>query len=269
LGAYYSSTAGSSANAKLRVWDDNAGSVYGLGISAGILEFHTPTGQNFSFYEGGTSRVYFKTGGNVGIKTTNPTNTLEINNGGTINFSNNDIAYRNSNGETYLKNDGTVSYMYSSLPIALYGQQVLMLYVNSTRVGVGTSGPAYTLDVNGQCHATCFPTSSDERFKKNIIPLENALDKVLALRGVQYEWNEFINGIRDGYDLNVPIVGMIAQEVEKVIPQIVGTWKLNDDLQDAKSLEYQRIVPYLIEAIKEQQKQIDQLKSDVKILMSK
>ena len=75
--------------------------------------------------------------------------------------------------------------------------------------------------------------------------------------------------MRDGYALNVPIIGMIAQEVEKIIPQIVGTWKLNDELIDAKSLEYQRIIPYLIEAVKEQQKQIDQLKSDVKTLMSK
>jgi hypothetical protein len=158
--------------------------------------------------------------------------------------------------------------MYSTLPIAFYGEQALMMYINSTKVGIATSGPGYTLDVNGQCHATCFPTSSDVRFKKNIIPLENALEKVLALRGVTYEWNEFIHSIRNGYDLNVPIVGMIAQEVEEVIPQIVGTWKLNDELTDARSLEYQRLVPYLVEAIKEQQKEIDQLKLDVKTLMN-
>ena len=145
------------------------------------------------------------------------------------------------------------------------------IFDNATSVGVKTSSPSatYALDVNGQAHATCFPTSSDVRFKKNIVPLENSLEKILALRGVSYEWNEFINSIRDGYLLNVSIIGMIAQEVEKIIPQIVGTWKLNDDLEDAKSLEYQRIIPYLVEAIKEQQKQIDQLKSDVKTLMDK
>ncbi len=136
-------------------------------------------------------------------------------------------------------------------------------------VGIGTTGPSYKLDVNGQAHATCFPTSSDIRFKKNILPLENALEKVMALRGVQYEWNEFVNSVRDGYSLNVPIIGMIAQEVEKIIPQIVGTWKLNDEITDAKSLEYQRIVPYLVEAMKEQQKQIEQLKSDINYLKSR
>ena len=136
-------------------------------------------------------------------------------------------------------------------------------------VGIGTTSPAYKLDVNGSAHATSFPTSSDIRFKKNITALKNPLEKVLALRGVQYEWNEFINSVRSGYDLNVPIVGMIAQEVEQIIPQIIGNWKLNDEIQDAKSLEYQRVVPYLVEAIKEQQKQIEQLKLDIKTLMNK
>jgi hypothetical protein len=149
------------------------------------------------------------------------------------------------------------------------GSSSVTITANSAgNVGIGTTGPAYLLDVGGECHATCFPTSSDIRFKKNIVPLENSLEKVLALRGVSYEWNEFINSVREGYKLNTTIIGMIAQEVAEIIPQIVGTWKLNDELTDAKSLEYQRIVPYLVEAIKEQQKQIDQLKSDVKILMN-
>jgi hypothetical protein len=158
--------------------------------------------------------------------------------------------------------------MFSNRAISFYAQSTPMVYINSTKVGIGTSTPGYMLDVAGQCHASCFPTSSDLRFKKNIVPLQNALEKVLALRGVTYEWNEFIHSIRSGYDLNVPVIGMIAQEVEEIIPQIVGTWKLNDELTDARSLEYQRLVPYLIEAIKEQQKQIDQLKLDVKTLMN-
>lgn len=81
----------------------------------------------------------------------------------------------------------------------------------------------------------------------------------MNLRSVEY----------DRIDSGEHQIGVIAQEVEKIIPQVVGTWKLNDELTDARSLEYQRLVPYLIEAIKEQQKQIDQLKSDVKTLMNK
>ena len=127
-----------------------------------------------------------------------------------------------------------------------------LFYNTSTnRLGVGTTTPGYTLDVGGACHASSFPTSSDVRFKKNIQPLTNALQTILSLRGVKYEWNNFIHSERPGYELNAPVIGMIAQEVEDVIPEIVGKWVLNENFQDARSLEYQRIIPYLIEAVKE------------------
>jgi len=119
-------------------------------------------------------------------------------------------------------------------------------------VGIGVS-PSYKLDVNGNIHATAFPTSSDIRFKKNITPLENSLEKVKKLQGVKYEWNEFVNSVRDGYKLNVPIIGLIAQDVEKIVPEVVDLWKLSDDCQDARSIDYPRLIPVLIEAIKEQQ----------------
>jgi len=119
-------------------------------------------------------------------------------------------------------------------------------------VGIGVS-PSYKLDVNGNIHATAFPTSSDIRFKKNITPLENSLEKIKKLQGVKYEWNEFVNSVRDGYKLNVPIIGLIAQDVEKIVPEVVDLWKLSDDCQDARSIDYPRLTPLLIEAIKEQQ----------------
>jgi len=119
-------------------------------------------------------------------------------------------------------------------------------------VGIGVS-PSYKLDVNGNIHATAFPTSSDIRFKKNITPLENSLEKIKKLQGVKYEWNEFVNSVRDGYKLNVPIIGLIAQDVEKIVPEVVDLWKLSEDCQDARSIDYPRLTPLLIEAIKEQQ----------------
>ena len=135
-------------------------------------------------------------------------------------------------------------------------------------VGIGVS-PSYKLDVNGSCHATCFPTSSDIRFKKKITPLENSLEKIKKLQGVKYEWNEFVNSRRDGYKLNVPIIGLIAQDVEKVIPEIIDVWKLSDDCQDARSIEYPRLIPFLIEAIKDQQDQIEDLKNRLTVLENK
>jgi len=117
-------------------------------------------------------------------------------------------------------------------------------------VGIGTS-PAYKLDVNGACHASSFPTSSDARFKKNIKPILNSLDKINKLNGVVYEWNEFVHARRDGYELNTPIIGVIAQDLEKVLPEVVSKWNLSEDCTDARAVDYIRIIPVLIEAIKE------------------
>ena len=135
-------------------------------------------------------------------------------------------------------------------------------------VGIGVS-PSYKLDVNGNIHATAFPASSDIRFKKNITPLENSLEKVKKLQGVRYEWNEFINSVRDGYKLNVPIIGLIAQDVEKIVPEIIELWRLSDDCQDARSIDYPRLIPVLIEAIKEQQIIIENQNQKIENLISR
>ena len=92
---------------------------------------------------------------------------------------------------------------------------------------------------------------SDERIKTNIKTIENALDKTLLLRGVEY------NDIR--IEPEKTKIGLIAQEVELIIPEVVRT---DDD--GMKSIEYQILVGLLVEAIKEQQKQIDELKNKLK-----
>ena len=89
--------------------------------------------------------------------------------------------------------------------------------------------------------------ASDERIKTNIKTIENALDKTLLLRGVY-------NDIR--IEPEKTKIGLIAQEVELIIPEVVRT---DDD--GMKSIEYQNLVGLLVEAIKEQQKQINDLKN--------
>jgi hypothetical protein len=85
--------------------------------------------------------------------------------------------------------------------------------------------------------------NSDEKLKENVITIENALEKVLSLRGVEY----------DRIDSGDHQIGVIAQEVEKVVPAVV----YGDEI---KSVAYSNLVGLLIEAIKEQQKEIDELK---------
>ena len=113
-------------------------------------------------------------------------------------------------------------------------------------VGIGDSTPSYKLDVNGTIRATGdIIAYSDARVKENVNTIENALDKVIQLRGVEY------NKIGD----DKQSIGVIAQEIEKVLPQVV-----QEDDEGMKSVAYGNIVGVLIEAIKEQQQQIDELK---------
>jgi hypothetical protein len=97
----------------------------------------------------------------------------------------------------------------------------------------------------GTLSATQFTSTSDERVKTNIRPITNALDITEQLSGVRFNWKEN----------NISSLGLIAQEVEKVLPEVVNT-----DSEDMKSINYSSLVSLLVEAIKEQQTQINQLK---------
>ena len=81
---------------------------------------------------------------------------------------------------------------------------------SSNNVGIGTSSPSYKLHVVGRFKSDGINETSDARFKKNVQPIDDALSKVLAMRGVTYEWNK--EGMESGTQ-----VGLIAQEVEKVL----------------------------------------------------
>ena len=106
--------------------------------------------------------------------------------------------------------------------------------------------------INGTVDATGDITafySSDERLKDNITPLSDAVNKINQIGGYEFDWNS--NSSHSGHD-----VGVIAQEIEKVLPEVVV-----DRDNGYKAVRYDKIVALLINAIKEQQLQIDELKS--------
>ncbi|HSN49859.1 MAG TPA: tail fiber domain-containing protein, partial [Bacteroidales bacterium] len=137
------------------------------------------------------------------------------------------------------------------------GQLERMRILADGSVGIGTATPgAYKLYVAGNAWSTGTWGSSDERWKKDIAPITNALGKVSSLQGVTYKWriSEFPkNGFEEGTHY-----GLIAQQVEKVVPELVKT---NTD--GYKAVSYDKISALLIEAIKEQQKQIELLKKEI------
>jgi hypothetical protein len=109
---------------------------------------------------------------------------------------------------------------------------------SSGKVGINTTSPYYELDVNGTICGT-FCSGSDIRLKKDVKPIEKALDQIARLRGVTFHWKDKKND-------NGQQVGVIAQEVEKVFPQVVSTGG-----SGYKSVAYSNLVAPLIEAVKE------------------
>ena len=145
--------------------------------------------------------------------------------------------------------------------IGTHTQDDLISLTMTGRVGIGTTEPNYSLDVRGTVGCNTTPYHSDIKWKYDIRPLENPLDKIKQLRGVSFKWRD-----EEFKDMNFPDgdhIGVIAQEVEEVVPEVVHT-----DDQGFKSVEYANLVPLLIESIKEQQRMIDQQNEANKTLLA-
>jgi hypothetical protein len=107
--------------------------------------------------------------------------------------------------------------------------------------------------------------SSDIKLKNNIENIKNPIKKLMQINGVEFDWtDEYIQnkGGVDGYFIKKHDIGVIAQEIEKVLPEAVAT--RNDG---EKAVKYELIVPLLIEAIKEQQIQINILKEKLTLII--
>ena len=109
--------------------------------------------------------------------------------------------------------------------------------------------------------------ASDKRLKENIIKISNPLDKINKLRGVYFDWNK--KSEEEGFrvERKQNEIGMIAQEVEKVIPQAIDIAPFDEykgtERENYKTIKYDRIIPLLVECIKEQQKQINKLQKQI------
>jgi len=127
---------------------------------------------------------------------------------------------------------------------------------SSQRLLLASSGD---LTITGKFNSNGIQESSDVRFKKNIQPLESALENVLKLEGVSYNWR--LDEFPDRVFGDRKEIGVIAQEIEKVYPELVST-----DADGYKSVQYSHMVPVLLEAIKEQQELIMTLQNNVGVL---
>jgi len=150
--------------------------------------------------------------------------------------------------------------------LKLESNQARCFLVGDSTAGEGFSmraGGAYKFFVgyNGTVNATntSIASISDERLKENITDLETGLSEVLSLKPRRFDWKE-------GEGSNTKnVAGFVAQEVETVLPDLIGGWK-HDSLTDAKSVRMGDMLPTLVKAIQEQQEQIEQLKTEIQTL---
>jgi endosialidase-like protein len=132
-------------------------------------------------------------------------------------------------------------------------------------VGIGTTSPNYKLEVGGDINAMGAVRSngaalfSDLRFKKNISTLPNALSRIRELRGVTYYWKT--DEFPERKFNNERQIGFIAQELETIFPELVSTGR-----DGYKGVDYARLTPVLVEAIKQQQTELENQQNEIKEL---
>ena len=190
--------------------------------------------------------------GNIGVGALSPASKLHVQSTATgaedlVSFGNGTI----NSALTVKTDDGNLEWGLST-----FNQRDLFFSTNSLRrmtisgvngrVGIGTSSPSESLDVVGNITVSGdIISTSDVSIKENIKPILNPIEKVKELSG--YTFN------RIGHDKRS--VGLMAQDVEKVLPEAVS-----ENGEGIKSLAYGNLVALLVETVKEQQKQIDELR---------
>jgi len=130
----------------------------------------------------------------------------------------------------------------------------------SLSVGTGIAIPTTTGEIRASGDITAF-YSSDIALKENITPIDCALDKLKKISGVYFDWNDqYLNsrGGEDGYFVRKRDVGVIAQDVQKVLPEIVAQ-RSDGHL----AVKYDRLVSLLIESVKELTVQVEELKKEL------
>lgn len=225
---------------------------YGIGIGAFQFQIFTPTSNDdivFGFGRSAalTEKVRFKGNGNVGIGLNNPSELLDVNGR---------MRLRHKSGNpsgVWMSNSANST---ATTDGAFYGlksdTEAGILIGNAWRFLVTSAG---NVTVGGTVTASCgVLVCSDARYKKNINPLQNALISLTRLNGVRYDWRKEEFPERNFGNNNQ--IGFIAQDIEKIFPEMVFT-----DEKGFKAVDYARLTPVLVEAIKELKQANDELKA--------
>jgi len=124
-------------------------------------------------------------------------------------------------------------------------------------IGVGTTASATTGEIRATNNITAY-YSSDIALKENLNPIENSIEKIQAISGYNFDWKDEVvkeRGGEDDYFVRKSDVGVVAQEIEAILPEACATRP-----DGTKAVRYEQLVPLLIEGIKELKAEIEELK---------
>jgi hypothetical protein len=229
--------------------NQNTGSTIGTGYGVYIGDINATT--DYAVYQTGTNDInYFA--GNLGIGTVAPSYLLGISTTSTTDTTLASMYAPSLTAGQYAQiklgvaesnyNQADIRFYYAgagstnnAIQFGFFGFTPQLVLRGSGNVGIGMVTPGYDLDVNGTVRATSFLSTSDEREKENI-KTSPGLEMIIGLRGVSFRWKSDRR----------PGMGVIAQEVEKVAPELVAT-----DEGGRKSVYYEGLIAPLIESVKE------------------
>jgi hypothetical protein len=239
-GLYLFHVEGSSADDEVARIKNTHASGFGLGVRVN----HAANNRYvFTAANSSSDILYVRADGNVGIGTTSPQGALDVN--GKI-YSNNWFCNSGGGNCLFLDTSNHLRPTYNAgLDLGDPNNRFSTLYINST--GYKPGGGSWT-------------DYSDVRLKKNVKPLANALNRLLRLRGVTYEWKE----PEKRGNLTGTQVGMVAHEVEHVFPNWVAT-----DKTGYKTLTFRGFEALTVEALRELKKENDSLRLEIQELKVK
>ena len=232
----------------------NSGYHYGFGVQGALLQIHSDAfaadiafgyGSSASFIE----NMRIKGNGNVGIGNNNPTRPLSF----PAALGEKILLYPGGAGEVGIGVYGNELRLHADNPGAKVSFGTQDNAGNFTENALAQRSGVYAFTILGSLWVNGTTYASDERFKQNITPIQSPLQKLLQLNGVEYEMrttafpqNHFMPGRQ---------MGLIAQNVEKIVPEAVN------EKDGYKGVDYARLVPLLIEAIKELKMEVEELKN--------
>ena len=193
----------------------------------------------------------FDGSGNITISTTIQGNSVAL---GTDTTGNYVAAVTQGTGVTVSGSAGEGSTLSVSIPQTLSTSSHVQFHC----LGLGTSASGNTGELRATGNITAY--YSDERLKDMHGKIEDALDKVESINGYYYKENEKAKQL--GYDNDKMQVGVSAQEIEKILPEVVTKAPIADEIEeDYKTVYYDKLVPLLIEAIKELNQKVKDLEN--------